>query len=35
MVNVTFVSRVFFDNLAENLVVQGEIGGHLVLCYQR
>ena len=30
MANTTFVSRVFFDNLAENLVVQGEIGVHLL-----
>ena len=31
MANTTFVSRVFFfDNLAENFVVQGEIGVHLL-----
>ena len=35
MANATFGSRVFFDDLAENFVVQGKIGGHLVLCYQR
>ena len=30
MANATFGSRVFFDNLAENRFVQGEIGVHLL-----
>ena len=30
MTNATFGARVFFNDLAENFVVQGEIGVHLL-----